>query len=90
MLRRGQAFWSCGRLPDTHGPKCCTGGTGFVYCAAGTVQLLLFVRGLYADFSMQLSAIRCVVPMGLARLGCGWVNNFEWCAGALRHVYCAE
>ena len=43
---------------------------------------------LWVDPSMRLVARSAVMPMGCAVLGYGWVDDSEWCAGAMRFVYC--
>ena len=47
------------------------------------------VNCLCAGLSMQLSARSAAIPKG--RPVCLWLgNDSEWCAGALRFVYCTE
>ena len=61
-----------------------------MYCAGcGSHSVIAVLHRLCVDPSMQLVARSTVMPMGCAVLGYGWVNDSEWCAGAMRFVYCA-
>ena len=63
VFRRGQAVLGCGWLHHEQG------GMGFVYVFCKWHCAFAVVSGLYADFSMQLSASSGVVPVGVVRLG---------------------